>query len=85
MQFQGTLLMGKKVITRFRWESGLSSASRKHLPIFCRSFVHCTWVRLCPAIVQFIQNNCLYFVWYGWSAHALALTAIALPILYQFL
>jgi len=32
--------MGQKVIIRFWWESGLSSAFRNHLPIFCRPFVH---------------------------------------------
>jgi len=31
--------MGQKVITRFRWESALSSASRNHLTNFCRPFV----------------------------------------------
>jgi len=75
--------MGQKVIIRFWWESGLSSAFRNHLPIFCRPFVHYACLRLCSAIIQFIQNNCLYFVCYGWSAHAL--TATVLPTLYQFL
>jgi len=28
--------MGLKVIIRFWWESGLSSASRNHLTAFCR-------------------------------------------------
>jgi len=28
--------MGQKVIIRFWWESGLSSASRNHLTIFCK-------------------------------------------------
>jgi len=28
--------MGQKVIVRFWWESGLSSASRNHLTTFCR-------------------------------------------------
>jgi len=32
--------MGQKVIIRFWWESGLSSASRNHLTTFCRPFVH---------------------------------------------
>jgi len=32
--------MGQKVLIRFWWESGLSSASRNHLSIFCRHFVH---------------------------------------------
>jgi len=34
--------MGKKVIIRFSWECGLSSASRNHLTTFCRSFVNYT-------------------------------------------
>jgi len=51
--------MGQKVIIRFWWESGLSSASRNYLPIFCRPFVHNACLRLCSAKVQFIQNNCL--------------------------
>jgi len=33
-KFQGTLHMGQKVIIRFWWESGLSSASRNHLTTF---------------------------------------------------
>jgi len=32
--------MGQKVIFRFWWESGLSSASRNHLTTSCRHFVH---------------------------------------------
>jgi len=32
--------MGQKVIIRFWWESGLSSASRNHLTTFCRCFAH---------------------------------------------
>jgi len=32
--------MGQKVIIRFWWESGLSSASRNYLNTFCRLFVH---------------------------------------------
>ena len=50
------------------WESGLSSASRNHLTKFCRPFVHYACLRLCSAIVHFIQNNCLYFICCGWSA-----------------
>jgi len=42
--------MGEKVIIRFRWESGLSSASRDHLTTFCRPFVHYASSRLCSAI-----------------------------------
>jgi len=33
-------IWAKKVIIRFGWESGLSSASRNHLTTFCRPFVH---------------------------------------------
>jgi len=58
---------------------GLSSASKNHLITFCRPFVHYACSKSCSAIVHFIRNNCLYFVCYGWSAHAL--TALAtLPI-----
>jgi len=32
--------MDQKVIFGFRWESGLSSASRNHPTTFCRNFVH---------------------------------------------
>jgi len=39
-KFQGTLQTVKKVVIRFWWESGLSSASRNHLTTFCRPFVH---------------------------------------------
>jgi len=42
--------MGQKVIIRFRWESGLWSASRNHLTTFCRPFVHYACSRLCSAI-----------------------------------
>jgi len=66
-KFQRTLQMGQRVI-RFWWESGLSSASRNHLTTFCGPFVHYACLRLCSAIVHFIQNNCLYSVWYGCSA-----------------
>jgi len=34
--------MGRKVMIRFWWESGLSSAFRNHLTTFCRHFVHYT-------------------------------------------
>ena len=57
----------KKVIIRFWWESGLSSASRNHLTTFCRPFVHYTCLRLCSAMVHFIRNFCLYFVCYGYQ------------------
>jgi len=63
MQFQGTLQTGQKVIIRFLWESGLSSASRNHLTTFCRPFVHYACFRLCSAIVYFIRNNCLNLQW----------------------
>jgi len=72
-KFQGTLYMGRKVINGLWWESKLSSASRNHLTTFCRPFFHYACLRLCSAIVHFII--CLYFVCYGWSAHAL--TALA--------
>jgi len=42
--------MGQKVIIRFWWESGLSSASRNHLTTFCRPFVNYACLRLCPTI-----------------------------------
>jgi len=32
--------MDQKVIIRFRWESGLSSASGNHLTTYCRPSVH---------------------------------------------
>ena len=61
-KFQGILGMGQKVIIRFLWESGLSSASRNHLTTFCRPFVHSTCLRSCSAVVHFIRNHCLYIV-----------------------
>jgi len=61
--------MGQKEIIRFWGESALLSASRNRLTTFCRPFVHYTCLRLCSAIAHFIQNNCLYFVCYGWSVH----------------
>jgi len=42
--------MGHKVIIRFWWESGSSSASKNHLTTFCRPFVHYECSRLCSAI-----------------------------------
>jgi len=45
-KFQTALLMGQKVIIRFWWESGLSSASRNHLTAFCRPFVHYTCLKI---------------------------------------
>jgi len=74
--------MGQRVMFRFRRESPLSSASRNHLTTFCRPFVHYACLRLCSAIVHFIWNNCLCFVYYGWSAQALtqlAILAIYIP------
>jgi len=66
---------------RFWWESGLSSASRNHVTTFCRPFVHYACLRLCSAIAHFIRNNCLYFVFYGWSAQALtALTTLPISV-----
>jgi len=37
--------MGQKVIIRFWWKSGLSSASRNHLTTFCRPFVPRAYAR----------------------------------------
>ena len=48
-------------------EGGLSSTSRNHLTTFCRPFSYYACLKLCSAIVHFIQNNSLYFVCYGWS------------------
>jgi len=65
----------KKVIIRFWWESGLSSASRNHLTTFCRPFVHYACLRSCSAAVHFIRNHCLYIVrqgrtqGWGWCQH----------------
>jgi len=42
--------MGQKVIIRFWWESGLSSASRNHLTTFCLPFANYACLRLCSAI-----------------------------------
>jgi len=67
--------MGQKIIIRFRWESGLSCASRNHLTTFCRPFVHYACLRLCSEIVHLIRNICLYFVCYGWSVQALTVLA----------
>jgi len=39
-KFQGALQMGQKIVIRFWWESGLSSASRNHLITFCRRFIN---------------------------------------------
>ena len=77
--FKKQCKIGQKVIVRIWWEIELSPASRKHLTTFCRPFTHYAHLRLCSTIVNCIQNNCLYFVCYGWSAQAL--TALAtLPI-----
>jgi len=54
--------MGQKVIIKFWWESGSSSASRNQLTTFCRSFSHYACLRLCSAIVHLIRNNCLHYV-----------------------
>jgi len=71
--------MDQKVIINFWWGSELSSASRNHLTTFCRPFAHYACWKLCSAIIHLILSNCLYFVCYGWLAHAL--TAFAtLPI-----
>ena len=47
--------MDEKVITRFWWESGLTSASRNHLTAFCRPFIHYVCLRLCSAIRAGLQ------------------------------
>jgi len=77
--FKGHCKMGQKVIVRFWWDTELSSASRNHLTSFFRPFTHYARLTLCSVIVHFIQNNCLCFVCYGWSAQALT-TLAALPI-----
>jgi len=65
--------MGQKVIIRFFWESGLSSASRNHHTTFCRPFVHFACLRLCSAIVYFIRNNwVLFFLCLLWLISACA-------------
>ena len=46
----------KKVIIRFWWESGLSSAFRNHLTTFYRPFVHYACLRSCSAIVHFSET-----------------------------
>jgi len=65
---------------RNNWVSGLSSAQVEIWVVICiqetlfadlPSITH----GLCSAIAHSILNNCLYFVCYGWSAHAL--TALA--------
>jgi len=38
MQISRNILKGPKSNIRFWWESGLSSASRRHLTTFCRPF-----------------------------------------------
>jgi len=71
MQVSRNIVNGQKVLIRFWWESGLSSASRNHLTTFCRPFVHYACLRLCSAMLHFIRNNCFYFACCGWSAQAL--------------
>jgi len=61
--------MGQKVIIRFWWESGQSSASRNHLTTVCSVQYAC--LRLCSAMIHFSWNNCLYFFCYGWAAQVL--------------
>jgi len=69
MQISRNIVNGPKSnVIRFWWESGLSFASRNHFTHFCKPFVHYACLRLCSEIVQFILKNCVYFVWYGWSA-----------------
>jgi len=48
--------MGQKVIIRFWWESGLSSASRNNLTTFCRLFVNYVCLRLCSARVHLSET-----------------------------
>jgi len=80
-QIERCIVNGPKVIIRFWWESGLSSASRKHLTTFCRSFFHYACLRLCSAIVHFSRSNCLCFVCNGWAAQALtALATLAISV-----
>jgi len=62
------LQMNQKVIIRFWWECGLLSASRNQLTTFSKPFAQYACLRLCSAIVHFVQNTCLYFVCYVWSA-----------------
>jgi len=70
--------MGQKVIIRFCWASGLSSASRNHLTTFFRPFVHYAFLRLCFAIVHLITlSETIVFI----LSVVDALTALAtLPI-----
>jgi len=35
---------------------------KKHLTTFCKPSIHYKCLRLCSATVDFIRNNCLYFV-----------------------
>jgi len=55
--------MGHKVIIRFWWESGLSSASRNHLITFCAPFVHYACLRLCSAVVYPKQLSLFCLLW----------------------
>jgi len=56
MQISRTGTLGQKVIIRFWWESGLSSATRNHLTTFCTLFVHYACLRSCSAIVPFTET-----------------------------
>jgi len=67
-KFQGTLQMDQKVIIRFWGNLDYCLHPETNSPLFCRPFAHYACLRLCSAIVHFIQNNCRYFVCYGWSA-----------------
>jgi len=51
--------MGQKAMSRFWWESRLSSASRNNLTTLCRPFIHHAFLWLFSATVHFIQSNCL--------------------------
>ena len=35
---------------------------KHHLTTFCKPSIHYACLRLCSATVDFIRNNCLYFV-----------------------
>jgi len=55
--------MGQKVIIRFWWESGLSSASRKHLTTSCRPFVYHTWIVFRDSSVYPKQLSLFCLLW----------------------
>ena len=62
-KFQGTLWMGQNVIIRFWWESLLSSASRNHLTIFCKPFVHYACFKIVFRDSSLYPNQlCLFYL-----------------------